>query len=128
MSLSAPAHGLQGGLATLACAYPYHIVYREDKYFAIAEFAGPSGSHDGLHDRFFYLIWNNHFDFNLRDEFNLVLRAAIRFGMPALTPVTANLADSHPGNVNIPESVPHRVQEVRPDDRFDLFHLLFSFV
>src|SRR5712691_5264573 len=101
---------LQRGLATLAGADPDDILHRNNEDFAIAKLSCPGGLRDCLDDGIFNAFGDDDFDLDLWDKLNLILRAAIGFGVSLLTAITLNLADGHSGDTDFLESVSHGLQ------------------
>src|SRR5216684_7836359 len=102
---------LQRGLAAFAGSDPDDILHRNNEDFAVAKLSCSGGLRDCLDDGIFNAFGDDDFDFDLWDKLDLILRAAIGFGMSLLTTITLNLADGHPGDTNLLESVSHRVQK-----------------
>ena len=87
-----------------------HVIHGENEDFAISKFAGACRFNDRVYHKLFKVVGDKHFNFNFGHEFNLVLGAAVRFGVSALPAIALNFADSHAVHVNLLQLAAHRVQ------------------
>src|SRR5438034_3985235 len=88
-------------LAAFFSSNPNHIIYGENKDFAISKFAGAGRFNDRVYHKLFDIVGDKHFNLDLWHEFNLILSAAVRFGVSALPAIALNFSDSHAVYINL---------------------------
>src|SRR5262245_1241690 len=111
----------------LSRANTYRLINREDKNFAVAEFARARGFDDRFNRVFDDLFVNDDFDLQLRHEFDFVLAASIDLSVAFLPSEPFHLADGHALHAERLQRVLYAFEQMRADDRFYLFHKLASF-
>src|SRR5262245_17856553 len=112
--------------AVFARANAHRLIYGEDEYFAVAEFARTCGLDDRFNRVFDNLLFNDDFDLQLGHEFDFVFTAAIDLGMAFLPTETFHFADRHSLHAERLQGVLDALEQVGTDDRFYLFHSLAS--
>src|SRR5262245_10067724 len=112
----------------LSRANTYRLINREDKNFAVAEFARARGFDDRFNRVFDDLFVDDDFDLQLRHEFDFVLAASINLGMAFLPPEAFYFTDRHSLHAERLQRVLDAFEQVGTDDRFYLFHKLASFL
>src|SRR3954454_2625686 len=119
---TAGGKGLQSRFAAFAGANADDLFDRQDEDFAVAELAGLRRLHDGVNRLVYHLQRQRHFDLHLRQKIDLVLAAAIGFGVALLAPKAADFGDRQAINADFLQGVLDGVEQVRADDRFYLLH------
>ena len=75
-----------------------HVGQSGDEHFAVAHLAGLRGTHDRVEHELQFRIGDDDFEFDLGDEIDLILGAAVHFGVALLPAETANFGYRHAGN------------------------------
>ena len=110
-------------LARLAGADPHDVDQLADEHLAVADLAGLGRPHDGVqHGLQSLSSRHDDLDLDLGDEIDLVLGAAVHFGVALLAAETADLGDGHAHDALLGQRVLDVVELEMPDDRFHLLH------
>lgn len=102
------------------------ILEGEDEDFAVANFAGFGGGGDGLGGFFNEFVGDDDFEFDLREEIDGVLTAAVDFRMAFLASESLDFGDGHSLDADFGEGFFDVFHFERFDDCFDFFHRQFQ--
>jgi hypothetical protein len=94
----------------------------EDEDFAVAHLSGGGEFDDGVDNGIGEVVGDNDLELDFRQRVDLVLGAAVDFGVTFLSPVPAYFSDGHALYADFQQAVTYVVKFERPYDRFDFFH------
>src|SRR5215510_566661 len=109
-------------LTVLAGADADRFIDREDEYLSVAEFARAGGLDNRVDSVLDDLVIKDDFNLQFRHEFNFVLAAPVDLGVALLPPEALHLADGHALHAERLQRVFDAFEQVRTNDRFNLFH------
>src|SRR5215510_1759208 len=109
-------------LTVLAGADADRFIDREDEYLSVAEFARAGGLDNRVDSVLDDLLVEDDFDLQFMHEFNLVFDAPVDLAVPLLPSEAFYLADGHALHAERLQRVFDAFEQVRPNDRFNLFH------
>ena len=95
-----------------------------DEDLAIADAPGLGGVLNGFYGGLDSIIGDHKLDFDLGQEINDVLRAAIQFRVTLLATKALGFENGDSGHTNFVQRFLHFVEFEGFDDRFDLFHVV----
>ena len=90
------------------------VLDRENEHAPVTDLSGPGGFNNSLNDFVHEFVWHDDFDFDLRQERDAVLLAAIDGGVPFLSAKAAAVDHRQAKHLDLVESLL---------DRFDLRRL-----
>src|SRR4030095_15572283 len=94
----------------------------EDEYLSVAEFARPGRFDYRVNRVLDDLFVEDDLDLQFRHEFTLVLAAPIDLSVTFLPSEPFHLTDGHALHAERLQRVFHAFEQMRADDRFNLFH------
>src|SRR5712692_9953597 len=120
--MTTPFFFLERLLSVLAGPDPDHVHERRHEHLPVPELAGLGRLQHGFDRAFRERVGDCDLDLHLGDQLDLVFASPVCLGVPLLAAESLHLADRHSHHPRLLERVLHRLQQVGPDDRFDLLH------
>src|SRR5213593_2322436 len=113
---------LQGIFASLTGADSHGILQRENKNLSVADFSRVCRFANSLNDLLALIVENCHFNLDLGEQINAVLRASVALHLTLLTPGAPHVRYSQSHNPNVRQRLLHVLKAVRADNRVYHFH------
>jgi hypothetical protein len=116
----------QCSFASLLVTYANDVIDTRKKDFAVANFAGPGGIHDGLHNFFNDGVSKHKFQLGFGYEIDRIFLATVKLRVSFLSPVTADFQHGHAFNTDLMQRVFDGVELGCANDSFNLGHHCLS--
>ena len=107
---------------TLARTDADRVQHGADEDFAVSDFPGVGGLHNGINHGVSTTVVHDDFNLHLREEIEGVLTATVDLGMALLAAKSLDLHDGHAFDSDFGKGFFNVLQFERFDDRFDFFH------